>query len=234
MIRCILVEDEPLALERLTGYVRRVPLLNFAGAFDNAPDAFEFLKSNAVDLVFLDIRLGGWSGLAMLETGAVNSKVILTTAHQEYAVQAYDLEVADYLLKPFTFERFAQAVDRVHRMLTAASSRGVRDSIFVKTEQRLERVNLADIVLIEGQRDYRRIHTRTKRIMTLQSFGAFERQISPDVICRVHKSYMVALDKIESIEGRRITIRGLRIPISNTYRDRFFAAIERSREEKQR
>src|SRR5215203_456254 len=101
MIRCILVEDEPLALERLEGYVRRLPLLELAGAFDNAADAYAFLKSTPVDLVFLDVRLGGWSGIEMLETRAVTSKVILTTAHQEYAVRAFELDVADYLLKPF-------------------------------------------------------------------------------------------------------------------------------------
>jgi two-component system LytT family response regulator len=233
MIRCILIEDEPLALERLTASVRRLPMLELVGAFDNAPDAFTFLKSHAVDLVFLDIRLGGMSGIEMLQTGRVTSKVILTTAHQEYAVKAYDLDVADYLLKPFTFERFTQAVDRVNGMLTAGA-RGLRDYIFVKTEQRLERVDLADIVLIEGQRDYRRIHTSTRRIMTLQSFGAFERQISPEVICRVHKSYMVALDKIESIEGRRITMRGLTIPISDTYRERFLALVRRENESNRR
>jgi len=230
MIRCIIVEDEPLALERLTGYVRRLPSLDLAGAFDNAPDAFEFLKGSSIDLVFLDIRLGGWSGIEMLESGAISSKVILTTAHQDYAVKAYDLDVADYLLKPFTFERFARAVDRVDAMLATASSHGARDYIFVKTEQRLEKVNLADIVMIEGQRDYRRIHTSTRRIMTLQSFGAFERQISPEVICRVHKSYMIALDKIDSIEGRRITVRGLTVPISDTYRERFFALVRRENE----
>jgi two-component system, LytTR family, response regulator len=230
MIRCILIEDEPLAQERLTGYVRRFPLLDLAGVFDNAHDACEFLKTSTVDLVFLDIRLGGRSGIELLEAGAVRSKVILTTAHQQYAVKAYDLDVADYLLKPFTFERFARAVDRVHGMLTGGSSPGARDCIFVKTEARLEKVDLADIVLIEGQRDYRRIHTVTKRIMTLQSFATFERQLSPEVICRVHKSYMVALGRIESIERWRISIGGMTIPVSETYRERFMTLVRSANE----
>ncbi len=225
MSRCIIVEDEPLALERLSGYVRRLPLLDLVGAFENAVDAFTFLKTNPVDLVFLDISLGGWSGMQMLETRAIGSKVILTTAHQEYAARAYDLDVADYLLKPFTFERFVQAVDRAQAMLAATKGGGARDFIFVKTELRLDKVQLSEVLVIEGQRDYRRIHMTSRRIMTLQTFGEFERQIAPEVICRVHKSYMVALDKIESIEGNRITIQGMTIPISDTYRERFFALI---------
>lgn len=224
ILRCIIVEDEPLAEERLVGYVRRLPLLELAGTFTNAPEALAFLKTNEIDLVFLDIKLGGWSGLEMLETRTVKSKVILTTAYQEHAARAYELDVADYLVKPFTFERFVQAVDRVTAQLNSAHA-GARDFIFVKTELRLERVLLSDVLVIEGQRDYRRIHTASKRIMTLQTFGEFERQIAADVICRVHKSYMVALDKIDTIEQGRITIRDLTIPISETYRDRFFALI---------
>jgi two-component system, LytTR family, response regulator len=224
IVRCIIVEDEPLAQERLVEYVRRSPLLELAATFDNATEAFAFLKTNDTDLVFLDIKLGGWSGLEMLETRAVKSKVILTTAYQEHAARAYELDVADYLVKPFTFERFVQAVDRVLERLQSGRA-GTRDFIFVKTELRLERILLTDILAIEGQRDYRRIHTTSKRIMTLQTFGEFERQIAPDVICRVHKSYMVALDKIDTVEPGRITIGDLTIPISETYRDRFFALI---------
>ena len=225
MTKCILVEDEPLALERLASYVRRLPLLDLVATFDNAPDALAYLTSNPVDLVFLDIKLGGWSGIQMLETRAVRSRVILTTAHPEYAVKAYELDAADYLLKPFTFERFVQAVDRVMTAPGLARPAASRDFIFVKTELRLEKVRLADILVIEGQRDYRRIHTASARIMTLETFGDFERRIAADIVCRVHKSYMVALDKIESIEHGRIRIQNLTIPISDTYRERFFALI---------
>ena len=229
-MKCIVVEDEPLALERMAGYVRRLPLLDLVGTFDAAAEAFAFLKTNPVDLVFLDIRLGGWSGIEMLETRAVGSAVILTTAHQEYAAKVYDLGVTDYLVKPFTFERFVLAVDRAAADRAQAARvpverSGARGFIFVKTGLRLERVALNEVLVIEGQRDYRRIHTLTKRVMTLQPFAEFERQIAPDVICRVHKSYMVALDKIESIEGRTIRLAGMTIPVSDTYRDRLLSMI---------
>ena len=224
-LRCVVVEDEPLALERMLDYVRRLPLLDLAATFDNAGEAFAFLQENPTDLVFLDIRLGGWSGIEMLETRAIRSRVVLTTAHQEYAARAYDLDVVDYLVKPFTFERFVQAVDRVQSLRTDAIRPAARDVIFVKTELRLEKVFVRDILVIEGQRDYRRIHTPARRIMTLQTFGEFERQLPPEAVCRVHKSYMVALDQIESIEQGHIRIAGMTIPISETYRDRFMALI---------
>jgi two-component system LytT family response regulator len=225
LTRCIIVEDEPLALERLEGYVRRLPVLQLVGAFHDALEALAFVQQNAVDLVFLDVHLGGWSGMELLETGAVAAEVVLTTAHSEYALRSYDLKVADYLLKPFTFPRFVQAVQRARGNLARREEPGARDIVFVKTELRLEKVRLDEVLYIEGVRDYRRIHTVHKRIMTLQTFGELEARIAADVVCRVHKSYMVALDRIETVERDRIRIGDALIPVSETYRDRFYALI---------
>jgi DNA-binding LytR/AlgR family response regulator len=228
-VRTIVVEDEPLAVERLAGYVRQLPFMNLLATFDDALEALVFLQTNEVDLIFLDVHLGGVSGIELLQTATVTSQVILTTAHREYALQAYDLEVVDYLLKPFTFQRFVQAVDRARGNLARRAAPGeisaARTFFFVKTEHRLEKVQLRDVLYIEGVRDYRRIHTVRKRIMTLQTFGELERTLAADVVCRVHKSYMVALDKIESVERDRITIGEKRIPISETYREKFYALI---------
>lgn len=227
-INCIIVEDEPLALERAKEYVLRIPFLNLRATFDNALDALAFLKTDRVDLIFLDINLGEVSGIQLLETSAVKSQVILTTAYQEYALKGFDLKVTDYLLKPFTFERFVQAVDRVSINLPKKQTFAPRNFIFVKTENRLEKVFLREIIYIEGMRDYRRIHTAQKRIMTLQTFAEFERQIPPNVVCRVHKSFMIALDKIDSIEKSGIKIKDRVIPISETYKKRFFSLINHS------
>ena len=223
-INCIIVEDEPLALERTKEYVLKLPFLNLLATFENALDALAFLKTENVDLIFLDINLGEISGIQLLETSAITSQVIVTTAYQEYAVKGFDLKVADYLLKPFTFERFVQAVDRV---LPKKQTVTPNTFIFVKTENRLEKVALAEIIYIEGMRDYRRIHTTSKRIMTLQTFTEFERQIPTNILCRVHKSYMVSLDKIDSIEKRGLKIRDRIIPISETYKEKFFALVGR-------
>ena len=222
---CIIVEDEPLALERTREYALRLPFLSLLATFDNALDALTFLKGHKVDLVFLDINLGEVSGIQLLETSAVDSQVILTTAYQEFAVKGFDLKVADYLLKPFTFERFVQAVDRAQGALARRPALTQDSLIFVKVESRLEKVTLREIIFIEGMRDYRKIHAAGRRLLTPQTFAEFERQIPPDIICRVHKSYMVSVDKIDSVEKGRIRIKDRVIPISETYREQFFNHI---------
>ncbi len=225
-INCIIVEDEPLALERTKEYALRLPFLNLLATFDDALDALGFLKTNRVDLIFLDINLGEVSGIQLLETSAIDCQVILTTAYQEYALKGFDLKVADYLLKPFTFERFVQAVDRVQTNLPERRAAAPGGFIFVKVESRLERVTLREIIFIEGMRDYRKIHAAARRLLTPQTFAEFERQIPPSIVCRVHKSYMVSLDKIDSVERGRIRIKDKVIPISETYREQFFGLIK--------
>ena len=224
-INCIIVEDEPLALERTRGYVQRLPFLELQATFDNGVEALVFLRTNKVDLLFLDIRMDELSGIQLLEAVKIDSQVIITTAYPDYALKGYELAVTDYLLKPFTFERFLQAVDRAQQNLAKPETGPEKKFIFVKTEYRLEKLLLSDLLYIEGMRDYRRIHTLQKRIMTLQTFGDFEQEITPDILCRVHKSYMVALDKIDSIERDRIKIRDVLIPISETYKKAFFERI---------
>lgn len=226
-INCIIVEDEPLALERAREYVRKLSYLDLRADFDNALDALAFLKTEKVHLIFLDINLGEMSGIQFLETSAVKSQVIFTTAYQEYALKGFDLKAADYLLKPFTFERFVQAVERAIELLPKKQiSPTAPNFIFVKTENRLEKIFLKEIIFIEGMRDYRRIHTvSSKRIMTLQTFAEFERQIPRNVVCRVHKSFMVALANIDSIEKSSIKIKDRTIPISESYKERFLSLI---------
>lgn len=226
-INCIIVEDEPLALERTGEYVLRIPFLHLRATFADALEALAYLKTNQIDLIFLDINLGEMSGIRLLETSAVKSHVILTTAYEEYALKGFDLKVTDYLLKPFTFERFVQAVDRVP--IDAPKKQTVSPAgafIFVKTENRLEKIFLREIIFIEGMGDYRRVHAAGKRVMTVQTFTEFERQISPRVVCRVHKSYMVSLDKIDSVEKSGIRIKDKIIPLSETYKKRFFELIK--------
>jgi two-component system LytT family response regulator len=224
-INCIIVEDEPLALERVKGFVLKLPFLNLLSAFDNAFDALNFLKSNAVDLLFLDINMDEFSGIQLLETSSITSQVIITTAYHEYALKGFDLKVTDYLLKPYTFERFVQAVDRVQNNISKKDTAIDKKFIFVKTEYRLEKILLNEILFIEGMRDYRRIHCIDKKIMTLQTFTDFEKEIPPTIICRVHKSFMVSLDKIESVERNRIKIKDQHIPISETYKQIFYVLI---------
>jgi DNA-binding LytR/AlgR family response regulator len=222
---CIIIEDEPLALEKTKDFVNKVPFLSLSATFDNALNGLTYLNNNKVDVLFLDINMDELSGIELLETSKISSQVIITTAYQEYALKGYELHITDYLLKPFTFNRFLQAVNKAQENMVHRISEVQPDFIFVKTENRLEKIMLNEIVYIEGMRDYLRIHTVTKKIMTLQNFSEIEKLIPSNIVCRVHKSYMVALNKIDSIERTRIKIADQLIPISETYKEVFFQLI---------
>lgn len=224
---CIIIEDEPLALKRTSDFVNKIPFLNLMGTFDNSINGLFYLKANKVDLLFLDINMDELSGIELLESSKIESQVIITTAYQKYALKGYELNVTDYLLKPFTFDRFLKAVSKAQENLNKSLSTVQPESIFVKTENRLEKINISDILYIEGMRDYRRIHTVNKRIMTLQNFSELEQILPSNLVCRVHKSYMVGINKIESIERRRIKISDQIIPISETYIELFSQVINK-------
>lgn len=225
---CIIIEDEPLALERTKMFVEKIPFLNLLATFDNALAGLAFLNSNRVEVLFLDINMDELTGVELLESSNIESQVIITTAYQEYALKGYELNVTDYLLKPFTFSRFLQAVNKAQVQLEKNKPELAPSYIFVKTENRLEKITLADIIYIEGMRDYRRIHTVNKRIMTLQNFKELEQIIPSELVCRVHKSYMVAIAKIDSIERNRIKIGDQLIPISDSYKTLFYQTINKT------
>ncbi|HEY2348639.1 MAG TPA: LytTR family DNA-binding domain-containing protein [Puia sp.] len=223
---CIIIEDEPLALEKTKDFISKVPFLHLSATFDNALTGLTYLNNNKVDLLFLDINMDELTGIELLESSKIDSQVIITTAYQEYALKGYELQITDYLLKPFTFNRFLQAVNKAQNNLSHHTTPDVQpEFIFVKTENRLEKIILDEILYIEGMRDYRRIHTARKKIMTLQNFSEFEKQVPANLLCRVHKSFMVSIHKIESIERSRIKIADQMIPISETYKDAFFQLI---------
>ncbi len=224
-LKCIIVEDEPLAMDRMVGYVNKIPLLELVQTFDNAMDAYGFLQTAKTDIIFLDINLGELSGIQLLESAKINSAVIITTAYPEFALKGYDLNVTDYLLKPIAFDRFLQAVDKVIAIANKKEMPDTKSFFFVKTENRLEKIFFDDILFIEGMRDYRRIHTLNKKIMTLQTFTDFEKELPETIICRVHKSWMVAINKIDTIEKDSIIINKQEIPVSETYRKHFFELI---------
>ncbi len=222
---CIIIEDEPLALDKTKDFVNKVPFLELTATFDNALNGLAYLNSNKVDVLFLDINMDELSGIELLESSNITSQVIITTAYQEYALKGYELHITDYLLKPFTFNRFLQAVNKAQENLNQRITEKQLDFIFVKTENRLEKIMINDILYIEGMRDYLRIHTSTKKIMTLQGFNELEQLIPAHLVCRVHKSYMVAINKIESIERSRIKIADQIIPVSETYKEAFLQLI---------
>jgi DNA-binding LytR/AlgR family response regulator len=235
-LNCIAIDDEPLALEIISDYINRVPFLNLLKSFDSAVDSVDFIRDNKVDLIFLDIEMESLTGIQLVHALPDRPQIIFTTAYDRYAVEGFELDAADYLLKPISFERFVRSVDRVYSDMlkkgggteekTATASTGNEGSfIFVKTESRLQKIEVDEILYIEGQGDYLRIITRTIKVMTLQNFKKLEAVLPPDNFVRVHKSYMVALDKIENIAKNRIKIGEKLIPISDSYHDAFYEKI---------
>jgi two-component system, LytTR family, response regulator len=224
---CIAVDDEPLAIEKIVSFVERLPFLTLKATFDNAVDALKYLSTNKTDLLFLDIQMERMTGLDLLCALPDRPQVILTTAYSEYALKGYEFEVTDYLLKPFLFDRFTQAVNKAVKRLSekTISQETTLDFIFVKTDYRLVKVMLSEILYIEGMRDYRCIYSSCGKILTQQTFGSFEDQLPATQFARIHKSYMVSLSKIESIEKHRVKIGKELLPVSESYRDGFYKRI---------
>lgn len=223
--RCITVDDEPLALDKISGFVEQLPQLKLEASFDNARDALNFLARHPVDILFLDIQMDRLTGLDLLAALPEKPQVILTTAYSEYALKGYELEVTDYILKPYSFERFARAANLAIKRLEEKTSAPSADFIFVKTDYRLVKIRLNDILYIEGMRDFRCIVTTSGKILTQQTFGSFEEQLPSSAFSRIHKSYMISVAKIESIEKHRVKIGSELLPVSESYREQFYKLI---------
>lgn len=236
-MNCIAVDDEILALKKIKRYAEKLDYLNLLGTFDNALSTFSFLRENRVDLIFLDIQMDEFTGIQLLETLKDPPYIILTTAFDEYALKAYELDVMDYLLKPIPFERFVKAADKVYaRFLrdfshqnkhAAFESSAVKepekpDYTFIKSGNKTVKLYFNKILFIEGMRDYLQIHTEDSKIMTLLNFKTIHELLDSQKFIRVHKSYVIAIDKIDYIENNAIKIRDKLIPVSNTYKVAFY------------
>ena len=240
-INCIAVDDEPLALEIISAYCEKTPFLRLLKTFDNAIDTLEYLRNNNVDLIFLDIQMEGLTGIQLLHALKEKPYVILTTAYDSYAVQGFELDVTDYLLKPVSFERFLKGVYKVYELMQKEQAGLAEEKsdvsqpeagpayFFVKTETRIEKVHASEILYVEGMSDYWRIVTKNKRIMTLMNARGIEEILKEPQFCRVHKSYFVAIDKIDFVERRSIKIGTERIPVSETYQKHFFDLINKNK-----
>ncbi len=225
----MVVDDEPLALALLCDYIAKIPGLNLIESTSDGLMAFDLVKSHQVDLVFLDMQMPELNGLQFMKIVQKRCMVIITTAYSEYALDGYEHHVIDYLLKPITIERFMIAVEKaqmhfngiLQKQETVVAIMPVTPShIFVKTDYRIVKINFDDIYYLEGARDYVIIHTIAEQILTLQSMKSLEELLPANLFVRVHKSYIVALSKINFIERNRIAIHQQMIPVSNTYRGR--------------
>jgi len=225
MIRCIIIEDEHLAAAKLSDFVGRMEILSLQRTFDNGADAISYLINNETDLIFLDICMPELDGMQVLKALPNPPKVIITSAESSYALSSYEYNVSDYLLKPFGFDRFVKAVTKVADELTI-KQQAPAEYIFVKTEYRSERIDLDEIKYIEGMRDYLSIVLTKRKVMTLMSFNEILQLLPASRFMRVHKSFIVSLDKIRSIEKSQLLIDDISIPVSDTYRDQFLNLLK--------
>lgn len=221
-VTCIIVEDEPLAVKVLSDYISQVPFLALQGTFRDAILATEYLRENKVQLIFLDIHLPRLKGMAFLKTLPAPPAIIITTAYHQYAVEAFDLSVTDYLLKPIEFERFLIAVNKVNlqkentELQTAAAP---KDFMFLNVQKKKVRVMFSDILFIESQREYIRIVTTKSVFLSKMSTHEMESMLPADLFRRVHRSFIVAVAKIDSYTAEQVEVAGTSIPIGRGYRD---------------
>ncbi|UFH54746.1 LytTR family DNA-binding domain-containing protein [Spirosoma sp. KNUC1025] len=221
-IRCLLIDDEPIALELLASYVRQVDTLELVGQCRSAVEAFTLLPHKPVDLLFLDIQMPQLSGLDLLRTLTNPPKTILTTAYREYALDGYELDVLDYLIKPIPFDRFMKAVGKVfaHKLTIAPAQPVAHEEpfVFIKEDRQLIRVALGDIIWLESLRDYVKITTASQQIITRQTLGYYEELLPGEQFLRIHRSFIVAKAKIISMTETRISVPGQTLPIGRYYK----------------
>ena len=230
-IRTAVVDDEPLAVELLSDYVNKTATLQLIEASTDVYKVLKMVQQNEIDLVLLDIQMPELTGIQFMKIGGNNCRVIITTAYTEYALDGYEFNVVDYLLKPISYDRFLKAINKILQPAIAPEVKVVPkpDHIFIKSEYKLVRINLADILYIESLRDYIAIHTIGKqKIMSLESLRNMETFLPEEDFMRVHKSYIVAMQKIGFVEKSRIVINDEYIPIGESYQEKFFSRINKT------
>ncbi|MFN8241633.1 MAG: LytTR family DNA-binding domain-containing protein [Bacteroidales bacterium] len=228
MIRCIAIDDEPLALAKISEYISRTPFLELVGSYNSAFEAMELLTKGGTDLMYVDIDMPDISGLDFVKSLEIKPLIIFTTAFSEYAIDGFRVNAIDYLLKPFGYNEFLKSATRVqalasNKVLNAGNMPVEGDYLFVRSDSRINKVYLRDIIYIEGMREYVRIHLAGgKSLMPLYSLRTLEEQLPSSLFMRVHRSYIVNLAKITTVEHNRIVFEGkVYIPVSDQYKDAF-------------
>lgn len=227
-LKCIIVDDEPVARKIIREFVQQINYLQLVGEFENAFKTENFLKHEHVDLVFLDIEMPKLSGVDWLKKSDVKPLVILTTAFTKYALEGYELDIIDYLLKPISFNRFLKAVQKAKDFISIKNnSDEVNPSwLFIRSDKRIEKIELDDILYIESTGNYINIHTKDKSIVAYLTLKTIETELSPSGFIKIHQSFIVSFSKIEAIEGNTVKLNNKLLPISRSYRDAFMKMIE--------
>jgi DNA-binding LytR/AlgR family response regulator len=234
-LKTIAIDDEPLALKLVVDYINKTPFLELAGAFENPLDAVEFLANGEAELIFVDIQMPDLTGIEFARTLEQQRKIIFTTAYEKYALEGFKLNAVDYLLKPFSYEEFLKAAGKARKLaeMEASSSPTIEANnqfLFLKSEYKIRRINFNDILYIEGLKDYIKVYTvgEDKPVLSLNSIKALEQKLPEDKFMRVHRSFIVNLEKIETIERSRIVFGKVYIPVSDQFKDKFQEYLDRN------
>ena len=229
-VTCIIVDDEPMARDVLRRYIEKIPLLNLTGECSNAIDALVFLQSNAVDLIFLDIRMPELLGTEFVQSLRNPPKIIFTTAYKEYALEGYELDAIDYLLKPVRFERFLKAVNKAfpkidaqvkEKEMTIADKTNGNDFIYLRVDRKMVKLLLDDIIYIESIRDYIKVHTQSRFYVARQTISSIEAMLSGNKFIRIHRSYIVSFKRVKSFTNELVEVGNTELPIGKLYRNSF-------------
>ena len=221
MLKCLIIDDEELARALIRSYAEKIAHIQVLADFENPLEALAFIKSNDVDLLFLDIQMPDLKGNKLAGLIPEKCQVIFTTAYAEYALEGFELNAVDYLLKPITFERFLKAIEKVKYMETGASDQ----SITVKSGYDLHKLLLDDIYFIESDGEYVNYHMKDRKVMVYQSLSSLEKKLNPALFMRVHRSYIINKSKVRALKGRDLNLDGFDIPVSDTYIDRVKSAL---------
>lgn len=222
MITCIIIDDEPIAREIIRDYISQTPGLQLQKEFHSAVDAVSYFNENIADLIFLDIKMPGLSGLDFIKVLENPPQIIITTAYPEHAVEGFDLEVLDYLLKPIGFERFLKAVNKLRRKKD--KEQAAQGFMTVKSDKRLYRLSYNEILYFQSMGDYVKVFTEKQQLLFHHSMKQLENELPPS-FCRIHKSYIASLQKIDYIEGNQVCIKNTYLPVGELYKEKLFASL---------
>lgn len=235
MITVIAIDDEPLALQLIADYIQKTPDLVLAGQFENPIEAAQYITGNHIDLVFTDIQMPGLTGIEFTKSLVNGPVVIFTTAFDKYALDGFKLDVADYLLKPFTYEEFLTSVHKAERMIRSVTKPANEvlsnnEFLFLKSDYKIKRINFNNILYIEGMKEYVKVYTvhSNKPVLSLSSLKILEKRLPADKFMRVHRSFIVNLSMIDTIDRSRIVFGKNYIPVGNQYKDKFQKFLDKN------
>ncbi len=235
MLNCLAIDDEPLALDLIEGFINKVSFLKLLNKSNSAVEAIQFIQNNKIDLIFLDIQMPDINGIQLLKSLNYKPLVIFTTAFEQYALESYNLDVIDYLLKPIPFERFVKAANKTFEYynlrLKSQFSEKANDYFFVKSEYQNVKINLADILYIEGLKDYVKIYLagKEKPILTLMSLKSLEEKLQQSNFMRVHRSYIISINKIDALTKSNIHIGNKEIPVGELYVENILKLLDNTK-----